>query len=49
MANNFNVIQAGKALRNAQQNHWNAIIDHIIGEFQLLAAMGLLIDKPHLP
>lgn len=46
MADNFNVIQAEKSLRSAQQNHWSAIIDHIVGEFQLLVAMGLLIDKP---
>lgn len=49
MADNFNVIQAEKSLRTAQQNYWTAMIDHIIGEFQLLAAMGLLIDKPHIP
>lgn len=46
MADNFNVIQAEKTLRTAQQSYWAAIIDHIVGEFQLLAAMGLLIDKP---
>lgn len=46
MADNFNVIQAEKSLRAAQQNYWNAVIDHITGEFQLLVAMGLLIDKP---
>lgn len=48
MADNFNVIQAEKSLRAAQQNYWTAIIDRIIGEFQLLAAMGLLIEKPHM-
>lgn len=49
MADNFNVIQAEKSLRAAQQNYWTAMIDHIVGEFQLLAAMGLLIDKPRIP
>lgn len=48
MTDNFNVIQAEKTLRGAQQAYWGAIIDHIIGEFQLLAAMGLLIDKPNI-
>jgi len=46
MADNFNVIQAEKSLRTAQLNYWSAIIDHILGEYRLLAAMGLLIDKP---
>ncbi len=46
MANNFDVIQAEKNFRNAEQTYWTALIDHIIGEYQLLAAIGLLIDKP---
>jgi outer membrane protein len=47
MADNFfYVIQAEKSFRMAQQAYWSALIDHIIGEFQLLAAVGLLIDKP---
>lgn len=49
MTDNFNVIQAEKSLRAAQQNYWTALIDHIVGEFQLLAAMGLLADKPPIP
>ena len=49
MSDNFNVIQAEKSLRSAQQAYWSALIDHIVGEFQLLAAVGLLIDKPHIP
>jgi outer membrane protein len=49
MADNFNIIQAEKTLRSAQQNYWSALIDHIVGEYQLLAAMGLLIDKPQMP
>ncbi len=49
MADNFNVIQAEKSLRSAQQAYWMALIDHIVGEFQLLAAVGLLIDKPSIP
>ncbi|WP_068471364.1 TolC family protein [Candidatus Protochlamydia phocaeensis] len=46
MANNFDVIQAEKSLRAAEQTYWAALIDHIIGEYQLLAAIGLLTDKP---
>lgn len=46
MANNFDVIQAEKNFRNAEQTYWTALIDHIIGEYQLLAAVGLLTDKP---
>jgi outer membrane protein TolC len=49
MADNFNVIQAEKSLRNAQQAYWSALIDHIVGEFQLLSTIGLLIDKPQIP
>jgi outer membrane protein TolC len=49
MADNFHVIQAEKSLRNAQQAYWAALIDHIVGEYQLLAAVGLLIDKPQFP
>jgi outer membrane protein len=49
MADNFNVIQAEKSLRSSQQAYWSALIDHIVGEFQLLAAIGLLIDKPCIP
>ncbi len=48
LADNFYVIQAEKALRTAQQAYWGALIDHLVGEFQLLAALGLLIDKPEL-
>lgn len=46
MANNFDVIQAEKNLRNAQVTYWNAIIEHIVGEYQFLLATGMLIDKP---
>lgn len=49
MADNFNVMQAEKKLKRAQQTYWEAILDHIVGEFQLLAAIGLLIDKPYIP
>jgi len=46
LANNFDVIQAEKALRNARTAHLGAIIDHKIGEFRFLSAIGLLVDKP---
>lgn len=48
MANNFDVIQAEKNLRSAQLNYWNALIDHIIGEYKLLEALGLLMEKPQI-
>lgn len=46
MADNFNIIQAENSLRSAQQSYWSALIDHIVGEFELLASLGLLIEKP---
>jgi outer membrane protein len=46
MANNFDIIQAEKSLRAAEQTYWSALIEHIVGEYQLLAAIGLLTDKP---
>src|SRR5262249_52144918 len=46
IANNFDVIQAEKSLRTAEHAFWTALIDHIVGQYQLLAAMGLLSDKP---
>jgi outer membrane protein len=46
VTDNFNIIQSEKSLRAAQQIYWAALIEHIVGEYQLLAAMGLLIDKP---
>jgi outer membrane protein TolC len=48
MADNFNVIQAEKSLRRAELGYWTARIDHVVSEYQMLSAMGLLIDKPHL-
>jgi len=48
MADNFNVIQAEKSLRIAQLSYWNALIDRIVGEFQFLAALGRLTDKPNI-
>lgn len=48
LTDNFHVIQAEKGLRTAQQAYWSALVDHLVGEFQLLAALGLLIDKPEL-
>lgn len=46
MGNNFDLIQAEKSLRSAQLNYWNALIDHIVGEYQLRATLGLLMEKP---
>ncbi|MFI0435717.1 MAG: TolC family protein [Parachlamydiaceae bacterium] len=48
MTDNFNLIQSEKSLRNAQQHYWSAMIDHMVGQFQLMGAMGLLIDKPRM-
>jgi outer membrane protein len=46
MADNFNIIQAEKSFRSAQLSYWSALIDHIVGEYQFLLALGLLTDKP---
>lgn len=46
LANNFDVIQAEKALRQAQTAHLNAIVEHKIGEYKYLASIGMLVDKP---
>lgn len=46
LANNFDVIQAEKTLRQALSSHLSAIIEHKIGEYRFLAAIGLLVDKP---
>lgn len=46
MGNNFDLLQAEKALRNAELSYWNAIVDHVVGEYQLLGAVGMLIRKP---
>lgn len=48
IANNFDVIQAEKTLRSAQHTYWSALIDHIIGEYQFLIALGILTDKPQI-
>jgi outer membrane protein TolC len=48
MANNFDVIQAEKNLQSAEVSYWNALVDHVVGEFQFLAAMGVLTDKPRI-
>jgi outer membrane protein TolC len=46
LANNFDVIQAEKNLLSAEVTYWSALIDHIVGEYQFLAALGILCDKP---
>lgn len=46
MANNFDLIQAEKALKTAELTYWNALIDHIVGEYQLQGTLGILMDKP---
>ncbi len=46
LANNFDVIQAERNLRMARSALIGAVIDHILGEYQFLAAMGMLADKP---
>ena len=45
-ANNFDVIQAEKSLRAAEVALFGAVIDHIIGQYQLMQTLGLLADKP---
>lgn len=46
MGNNFDLIQAEKALRSAQLSYWHALVDHIVGEYQLKGALGTLMEKP---
>lgn len=46
LANNFDLIQAEKNLRQAESQMLSAIIEHRIGEFKLLAILGTLVDKP---
>lgn len=45
-ANNFDLVQAEKNLRIAENGLISSIIDHKIGEFRLLASLGILADKP---
>lgn len=45
-ANNFDLVQAEKTLRLAQTAFISAIIEHKVGEFKLLASLGMLADKP---
>jgi outer membrane protein len=42
LGNNFDVIQAEKSLQTAQVSQIAAVIDHILGEYKLLAALGIL-------
>ena len=48
LANNFDLIQAEKSLRSAQTGLVAAMIDHKVGQFKLLATLGMLADKPRL-
>lgn len=48
MGNNFDLIQAEKSLRGAELTYWHALIDHIIGEFQLQGILGLLLETPRI-
>lgn len=43
MINNADVLGTERALRKAHQKHLDAQIDHIVEEYQLLAAMGVLL------
>ncbi len=45
-ANNFDVIQAEKALRSAETTLFNSVVEHIIGQYQLMSILGILADKP---
>lgn len=44
MGNNFDLIQAEKSLRSAELTYWHALIDYIIGEYQLLGTLGMLVN-----
>lgn len=45
-ANNFDVIQAEKGLRAAETTLFNSVVEHIIGQYQLMSTLGILADKP---
>lgn len=47
-ANNFDVIQAEKNLRTAEAMLLSAVIEHKTGEYNFLAAIGTLADKPRI-
>lgn len=42
LGNNFDVIQAEKTLKSAQASKIGVMIEHIVGEYKLLAALGIL-------
>ena len=44
--NNLDVLQAEKSLRSLQQTILQTVVEQIIGEYQFLASMGMLADKP---
>ncbi len=44
-ANNFDMIEAEKELRQAQVNFIKAVTDYIVGTFELRKAIGTLIDE----
>ncbi len=44
LINNFDVINPEKTIRNAEKEMLTAVVDHIIAEYKLQAAMGLMID-----
>jgi outer membrane protein len=46
LANNFDLIQAEKNLQSSKTGLVGAIIDHKVGQFKLLASLGMLADKP---
>jgi len=46
LANNFDVIDAESELRGAETNLASAVIDYIVGTFELRAALGTLIERP---
>lgn len=46
MGNNFDLIQAEKSLKGAELTYWHALIDHIIGQYQLLGTLGILVGVP---
>lgn len=48
LANNFDLLQAEKSLRLSQIALVNAVIDHRIGEYRLLGALGVILEKPRL-
>jgi outer membrane protein len=46
LANNFDLVEAEIQLRRAQTNLLSAVLNYIVGNYRLRAAMGTLLERP---